>query len=112
MERCPAGHFLSAEAEGGAQERQCLYLRLLARGLAVEDAAQFVGQHRAHAGTALCGKSPSPLQEVLLEGESDVPLHMRGFILHVKYVNGTGGDTLCQGKVEMSYSQQSRNVLF
>src|ERR1035437_2011466 len=91
MERFPAGHFPSAEAERRTQERQCPYLRLLVGVLPVEDAKQFVRQHGAHTGAPLRGKRPRFLQEALIDGEGDVPLHVPDFILHVKYVNGTEG---------------------
>jgi len=87
MKRLAAGHFLSAEVERRTQERQCPYLGLLVRGLAIEDAKQFVRQHGAHAGSPLRSKRPRSLQEAPIEGEGDVLFHVPDFILHVKYVN-------------------------
>jgi hypothetical protein len=78
MERFPAGHFLSVEAERRTEARQSSYLRLFVSGFAIEDAKQFASQHGAHAGAPLRGENPRSLEEAPSDGEGDVLLHGRG----------------------------------
>ena len=70
-------HLPRAKVEAGSQTSEGPGPRLLVLLLVVDELFQLGGKKAADAGAPLCGQRPRALQELAVNGDSDVLLHSR-----------------------------------